>query len=238
MSEKDNLTDLLNMAMRNRLAELQTATPAIVRSYDYKTQKASVQPAINRRYKDGQIAEFPIIVNVPVIFPRSGGASLTFPVNVGDTVLLVFASRSIDDWAQRGGVVNQSDTRMHDLNDAIAIPGLIPFVKGSAAKNNTDVLLTYAGSSLTIKKDGQVDIESGLKVNVKAPDVVVDADLTHFKGNITTEGSIVAATGISDFNGTYGSIGNFRDIYNSHTHNENDNSPAPTNAPNQLWEDV
>lgn len=126
MSQKDNLSNVLEQAIRNRLAELQTAAPGQVVSYDYKTQKASVQPTINRKYKDGQVSPYPVINNVPVIFPRSGGASMTFPVKPGDTVLLVFAARSIDDWLQRGGKVDQSDTRMHSINDAIAIPGLLP----------------------------------------------------------------------------------------------------------------
>lgn len=222
MSQKDNLSNVLEQAIRNRLAELQTAAPGQVVSYDYKTQKASVQPTINRKYKDGQVSPYPVINNVPVIFPRSGGASMTFPVKPGDTVLLVFAARSIDDWLQRGGKVDQSDTRMHSINDAIAIPGLLPFSAGSKAKNNEDVLVTYKQAEIEIKPDSQINMHSPLRIKMDTPEV-------RMTGNLVVEQDIY------DQDTEYGSFGAFRTLYNTHTHDENDNAPAPTDVTNHPW---
>lgn len=222
MSNGDNLTALLNQAIRNRMAELQTAMPAQIISYDFKTQKAAVQPTINRRYADGRVEPYPVINNVPVIFPRSGGASMTFPVTRGDTVLLVFSSRSIDTWTSRGGKVDQDDRRMHDINDAIAIPGLIPFSAGSKAKNNSDVLLTYAGSEVTLKQDG--------KAEIKSAHVTIDSPETYMTGDL------VVKQDIYDRDKEYGTFNRIRDIYNEHTHDENNDTT--TNQPNQqlgIW---
>jgi hypothetical protein len=216
MSKNDNLSAVLDMAIRNRLAEVHTAAPGIIISYDFKTQKASVRPSINRKYKDGRVERYPVINNVPVIFPRSGGASMTFPVNPNDTVLLVFAARSIDDWAQRGGYVDQSDTRKHSLNDAIAIPGLIPFSAGSKAKNNTDVLVTYSGAEIEMKPSGQINLNSPVKV-------FVDAPLLHVNGEIYAESDITTKTDLYDYDREFGSSSDHREKYNNHQHEENGN---------------
>jgi hypothetical protein len=218
MADKDNFTDLLAQAFRNRQAEMRVAMPAKVTSYDFKAQKATVKPLINRKYADGRIEEYPVINNVPMIFPRSGGASLTFPVKIGDTVLLVFSDRSIESWAENGGNVNPDDNRMHNINDAIAIPGLIPFVAGSAAKNNDDVLLTYAGAEISIQSDG--------KINMKSPKVTIDAPEVYMTGELLVKGNI------SDLDNERGTFQLFRDIYNEHVHPENGNF-GPTDDPNQ-----
>ncbi|MBC3540665.1 Gp138 family membrane-puncturing spike protein [Rufibacter sediminis] len=219
MSDKDNLSDLLRQAMTSRLADVRVAMPAAIVEYDFKTQKASVKPLINRRYADGRISEFPVINNVPVVFPRSGGASLTFPVVSGDTVLLLFCDRSIDAWTNSGGTVNQDDNRMHSLNDAVAIPGLIPFALGTKAKNNEDVLLTYAGAEIEITSDGQINMKSPVKVTVDSPEV-------RMTGNLRVKGDIY------DLDDEYGTFNHIRQIYNIHTHPENDEG-GPTDVPIQ-----
>ncbi len=222
MSKKDNLTNVLEQAIRNRMAELQTCAPGEIISYDYKTQKASVQPTINRRYKDGEVSPYPVINNVPVIFPRSGGASMTFPVKRGDTVMLCFAARSLDEWLKRGGKVDQSDTRMHSLNDAIAVPGLLPFATGSMAKNNDDVLLTYAGNEVTLKKNGRMDLKSAY-VTIDSPEVYMTGDL-------------VVREDIFDRDREFGSNNDQRDKYNNHRHDENNDTTTDPPQNQYLWD--
>ena len=66
-----------------------------------------------------------MVTGVPVVFPMGAFGGVTFPVQVGDTVLLVCSSSSLDAWlAGNGGEVDPQDDRRHDLSDAIAIPGL------------------------------------------------------------------------------------------------------------------
>lgn len=222
MSKKDNMTTVLKRAIRYELASLQTCYPAIIVSYDYKTQMASVQPAVNKLYRDGRIDEFPIIHRVPVVFPQSGGAVMHFPVKKGDTVMLLFSSREIETWLNRGGKVTQTDTRMHDLNDAIAIPGLMPFNSSFKAKNNTDVLIKFG--------DAEVEMKSSGEINMKSPNLVtIDSPEATMTGNLVVKGDI------SDKDGNFGTIASFRSIYNGHTHTEQGDG-APTSAPNQAWD--
>lgn len=222
MSSGDSLTAVLEQAMRNRMAELQTCMPGVIVSYNFKKQMAVVQPSISRRYADGRVEKYPVINNVPVVFPRSGGASITMPVKGGDTVLLLFAGRSIDTWAANGGVVAQDDNRMHSINDAIAIPGLISFNTGSKAKNNTDVLVTYSGAEIEIKQDGKIKMKSPLRVEIDTPEVYMTGDL-------------VVKKDIYDLDKEFGSTNSQRTKYNTHRHNENN---TITDAPQAqyLWD--
>ncbi len=166
MTSPATMADAIRQAILYQLNNVHTALPGAIVSYDYTTQKATIQPLLNKYWSDGTFTQLPELPNVPVIFPRAGGASLTFPVNEGDTCLLLFTERSIDKWLQTGGQTSTADARKFDLSDAVAIMGLIPFSDTSLAQNNTDVLLTYKGSSFRIKQTGAIVIESSSTVAI------------------------------------------------------------------------
>lgn len=108
-------------------SQLRVALPGIIQSFDPDAVTAVVQPAIRyiEQDNDGSKAtrDYPLLVDVPVVFPRGGGCTLTFPVKPGDECLVIFADRCIDFWWQSGGVQEPVDSRMHDLSDAFAIVG-------------------------------------------------------------------------------------------------------------------
>jgi len=146
------------LAANEAVSDIHTTMPARIESYDHTQQRASVQPLIKKQYRDGQEVSMPIIDRVPVVFPRSGGASLTFPVKAGDNVLLVFSERSMEKWLQDGGEQNPEDPRKFDLTDAIALPGLNPFNLASASTTNKDVELVYNGFRLVVNDDNRFAI--------------------------------------------------------------------------------
>lgn len=160
----NSMPDAIRQAILYQLNNVHTAMPGAVISYDFATQKASVQPLLNKFWSDGTSSPLPVLENVPIIFPRAGGASLTFPVVEGDSCLLLFSERSIDEWVNTGGQVSTKDSRKFDLSDAVAIMGLSPFSSPSLAENNTDLLLTYAGSKIRIRQTGAVEIETSTTI--------------------------------------------------------------------------
>jgi hypothetical protein len=140
MTERNNtptLASTIRGAIDARLVDVHTAMPARVETYDAATQKVSVQPLIRRGYVDERgdraTERLPVITEVPVVFPGAGGFRVTFPVQPGDTVLLVFSEASLDRWLVRGGEVDPDDDRRHALTDAIAIPGLRAFGQALAS---------------------------------------------------------------------------------------------------------
>ena len=149
------LAEVIREAFENRLSDLHTAMPGTIVKYDARTQEASVQPLLKRAYvnEDGSegLDELPIIQGVQVAFPRAGKYFMTFPLAKGDPVLLVFSERSLDEWSASSGKVTLDpiDLRMHDLSDAIAIPGCYP---------DTKPLPDSVGSGVAIGKEKGVHI--------------------------------------------------------------------------------
>lgn len=109
------------------MSAMRVSIPGIIQSFDPDAVTAVVQPAIKGVEHDESGAEvsvsLPLLVDVPVVFPRGGGCTLTFPVTAGDECLVIFADRCIDFWWQSGGIQEPVDGRMHDLSDAFCIVG-------------------------------------------------------------------------------------------------------------------
>ena len=131
MAIKPQLGEVIRDAIEAYLADTHTSLPGKIVSYNAALQQASVQPLIKRGWIDEegnrQSDSLPVVNNVPIVFPGGGGFRITFPIQSGDTCLLVFSSGSLDTWLSKGGEVDPNDDRRHDLSDAIAIPGLRPF---------------------------------------------------------------------------------------------------------------
>lgn len=98
--------------------------PGRVVDYDAGKRKASVMLLLRDTHPvTGEPLAYAIINEVPVMMPFH----IKAPVKAGFDVLVLFGARSTDRWVQQGGVVDPDDTRTHDINDALAIPGLMDF---------------------------------------------------------------------------------------------------------------
>ncbi len=147
---------------RSRAIKTRVASPGIIQSFDPETQTVSVQLAIReKRYNDGEETweEVPLLVDVPIVFPRAGGYLLTLPVQKGDECLVVFGDNCMDAWWQSGGVQNQIDCRRHDLSDGYAIPGpwsqprIVPNYSTKSAQLRTEsgeAYIELSGNSINI----------------------------------------------------------------------------------------
>lgn len=158
-------SDIFRNSVYSVLNNVHTAMPGIIVEYDSETNKATIQPALNKNYTTGPLA-LPILENVPVMFQSSDSFTFHFPIKKGDYVLLIFVERSIDLWKAVGGQVTPNDKRKFDLSDAIAIPGLMPFTDTPTSNNNEDFVLSYAGSTIKIKSDGAIVIETNSTVAI------------------------------------------------------------------------
>ena len=154
-----------------------TSLPASVITYDEKTQTATVQPLINYTWEDGVVHEDPPIEDVPIIFPSAGGGMISFPVAVGDTVLLQFCMRAIGDWVEGDGSASTPlENRTHELSDAVAIPGLYP-KRNTLEPDPDNVEIKFKGNKITLKTNGDVVIEAGkIELGAGASESVILGD--------------------------------------------------------------
>ena len=152
------LEEVLRLAIAEQLGEMHTAIPAVVESYDPAKQTITARPSLKRKYPDGSVVERPLIPNVPVAFPRGGGASMTFPLKKGDSVLLVFSMRSLDVWKSKGGVVDPQDARKFHITDAVAIPGGYPESKPEPRASSSNLRIQIG--------DSEIEMQPGAKFKI------------------------------------------------------------------------
>ena len=213
--------EVLSSYFEYYLKDLMTAIPAVVVANDRLNESIiAVKPAINERTLDGRVYPWPEVVDVPLVFPCSLTSAVTFPVNVGDTVLLVFSMRGLDGWkAGDGGLANPTDRRSHAIQDAVAIPGLYPIGRSRNNPNarnlphsTNDLVFSHnigtgAEAEVRIKPSGQIEVTSPTKLIVMCPEtewtgnISLTGNITH-SGNTTQMGD-TAQTGNYSINGTF-----------------------------------
>jgi hypothetical protein len=184
MDRRERSGDLLAglLALQQSWAgELYVALPGIVQSFDPAKRTCVVQPAVkaNVMTPDGSSRwdTMPLLLDCPVVFPGGGDVVLTFPLKLGDEVLVIFSDRCIDAWWQNGGLQNQAEFRMHDLSDGYCIPGPSSVPRVEASINPTKATLRSRDGVTFISVDPvghEIDvITTGVQINVKPNEVDV-----------------------------------------------------------------
>lgn len=178
----NNPQDVFLAAIQQALASVWTALPGYVESFDPEKVTVVVQLGLQhqRLMPDGTVQQVTpsLLYDVPVYFPRGGGATLTFPIKQGDECLVIFACRSIDSWWQSGGVQAQSDSRSHDMSDGFAIIGPMSQANKISGISADKVQLRSDDGSTYIELD-----PAGQIINAVAPGgMTVDSPNVHFTG--------------------------------------------------------
>lgn len=181
------------------MSAMRVSIPGIIQSFDPDAVTAVVQPAIKGVEHDESGAEvsvsLPLLVDVPVVFPRGGGCTLTFPVTAGDECLVIFADRCIDFWWQSGGIQEPVDGRMHDLSDAFCIVGpqsqakKISGISTTAAQLRTDDGTAF----IELSAGGDITATTAGNATINAPEIILN-------GNVTINGNL--SQGMGDGGGT------------------------------------
>lgn len=220
MAREASLEELLKSSFQSQLVNQWTAIPCIVVSVrdSLNGQMVDIQPTINQKQKDGTVKERSVILGVPVSFQVSKKAGLTFPIEVGDTGTAIFSMRSMDVWKGSNGLPSTPNNNAKmDKSDAIFFPGIQP--PNSAVNNPAKHVLTHSTQDTTLfnnlggveqelrlKKDGSIEITTSNQpvtincsvanviateeINLSAPVMNVDVQLSTFNGNIAVNGNI------------------------------------------------
>ena len=172
MSPLPTSSDVLRQLVRSETARLHTAMPGFIESYDAATQTATVRLNIRfKRIEDGAIVHYdaPLLPNFPVAWTTAAAFSITFPLDVGDPGLVIFAERSLDEWKLSGpdDALEPAQARRHDLSDAIFIPQLRPT---ASALDST----AYASGAMVIR-GAEIRLGDSAAANYAAMANLVDA---------------------------------------------------------------
>jgi hypothetical protein len=196
---KSSLEEAIKTTIDSMLKEVHTCLPAVVERVDHVNQLIDAQITIKRKLSD-ELVNLPLLVDVPLRYWRSGTFSITFPIEVGDHVKIIFAERSIDTWLTNGGIQNPFDVRKFSLSDAFAEPVMYP---------QTDVIPSFDTANLEIKtNDGAGSIKitpSGdIYLNGSADSTIAYTDMKAAFDQLVTEFNTHTHSGVTTGSGTSG----------------------------------
>lgn len=166
--------------------EIHTAMPGTVISFDPSSGTAAVKPSGKYVIADGIALDYPQISDVPVVFPfcQAAGVGIAFPVNKGDSCLLIISEVELDEW--RSGAESEGTLRF-DLASAICIPGLQEggFDAMKKAFRNNAVIVSGGGSEIMVSDDCVTITAGAASISVSGSDIAVRGNLRVY-GNIIT----------------------------------------------------
>lgn len=126
------LMDVLNLLKKDIMLNLNCHHLATIKSFD--SDKQTVTASINykktvfQRQADGTyrnvLLDYPLLLDVPIVIMSGGDFALTMPISQGDTCLILFNDRNMDNWLQSEQVGPVATSRMHSFSDGIALIGL------------------------------------------------------------------------------------------------------------------
>ncbi|MBS9442299.1 phage baseplate assembly protein V [Photorhabdus heterorhabditis] len=198
-SRTGDLSETLKAINHSLSSQLRVAIPGIIQSFNADAVTCVVQPAIKSGIADAEgkttSVSLPLLVDVPVIFPRGGGVTLTFPVKAGDECLVVFADRCIDFWWQSGGVQEPADDRQHSLSDAFAIIGpqsqqrKIAGISTHTAQLRSDDGAAYIeldpnSHNVTVITPAKLIATANGGTEITSPDIILNGNVT-INGNLS-----------------------------------------------------
>lgn len=145
------LKDVLDMLKRDIFLSLNCHHVGIVQEFDSDKQTIRATIAYKKTFLERQSngtykelpRDYPILVDVPVIFLGGGQTALTFPIEKGDECLILFNDRSIDDWFSSSQVLPIKSPRLHSFSDGFALVGI---------RSTTKVLNNFDTDAAVIRK--------------------------------------------------------------------------------------
>lgn len=213
MSDREgSLQEVLVAAFQSQMSNHHTAIPCIVVAVRDSLNGAMVdiQPTVNQRFKDGEVKERPVVLGVPVAFPVSSTAGLTFPIKVGSTGIAVFSMRNLDAWKNSSGrPATPLNFAKFDKGDAMFIPGIQP--PGESINNPSKrtwphstedvVLVNNIGTAneceVRLKPSGDIVINTlqNVEVNCNNATVTAQENVDVICQNVTVDCDIADVTG-------------------------------------------
>lgn len=177
--------------------------PAVVVGIEnIKDGLVDVRPIVNYMNSySRETYEYPVIYNVPLVFPNTGNSSICFPVNQGDFLSLVFQSKPVRDFINGNGEVQDPiHPSVSDLSQVVAFVGFVPYQQSALNPNNyigdfdpQDLNIVHNKGSnnevaISLKTDGGVVIRSNSNITIESPTVDIPNSVVNIGGDINIAG--------------------------------------------------
>ena len=206
---KADLTTLINCLREVIFSSLNCHKVGKIVSFDADNQTAQAEMLVQKSV-NGQIIEYPVLVDCPVFVISGGKACITLPVTAGDSCLVLFNDEDMDNWFATGSKQEANTNRHHSFTDALIMVGFRHQANKIANYSATNMQLRMGSIMVDIGEDKAEITDGSAKITLTGGNITIEGTNVKVQSsNITLEGSAVAVNGVLTINGT---------PYLAHTH--------------------
>lgn len=185
------------------LNDLNISVPAVVVGVERLSDGfVDVKPIVN--YMNSltrETVEYPVLRDVPVIFPSTKNTTICFPIAQGDFVSLLFQSNYVRDFSLGNTEVQDPPyPNLGDLSQVVAITGFNPYQMSCLNPNNyrqefdnQDLNIVHNKDSnqevsITLDKEGGITLRSQSDITVEATNVNVTRGIINVAEDLLIKG--------------------------------------------------
>jgi len=201
-ANEPTIASVLELLKKEIMSSINCHQVGEIVSFDSSTQTAEVEIKM-LRMMNGVLKEYPVLVDCPCIILSGGKGRLTFPIQPGDSCLVLFNDKDIDNWYSGGQSVAPRTERMHNFADAIALVGIRNKQNQITDYFNSGVELKYGVSTVKLEENKATITNGTSTVTVDSTGVSVTGATINLTGDVVIAGSFVV---------------NGKDIGPGHTH--------------------
>lgn len=232
----DGLFEAINDGARGAIRDFNYCLVGVIINTDkIKDGFVDIQPVSN--YLDFSMNEIqmPVLYNVPVLFPNTMNTSITFPVNQGDGVLVVFTQHSNSEYlnGDKETYLPLSQSWL-SLQHAVAHVGFNTVTESVFNPNNytnkldmEDLNIVHNKKTdneivLSLKSDGNISIKTSKVIYTESKEVNVKAEVVNANSALIKTDNDVEIKGMSVYRNM-----------TEHTHDyTDDGNPMTSKKPN------
>lgn len=182
------LASLLELQEKGTSRKINCHQVGEIVSFNPETQTAEVKVKMSFLL-NGEIKEYPLLLDCPCIILAGGQGSVTFPIQAGDSCLVLFNDRDMDNWYAGGQTMPPRTDRLHDFSDAIALVGLRNKQNQISGYFAQGTEIKYAGSTIKLE-NGKVTVTNGTStVEMNGAAVTVTSANISLVGNVAVTGA-------------------------------------------------
>jgi hypothetical protein len=147
--QEPSLQVLMNQARDVNARMLNCHQVGTIVSFDATKQTASVQIGMLASVGYNEVS-YPLLVDCPVFVHSGGDGVITMPIAAGDSCLVLFNDRNLDNWFSYDAPKIPNDQRTHSLSDGLVLVGFRKASNPVASYSITDIELKNDGGVIAI----------------------------------------------------------------------------------------
>lgn len=176
-----SLASLVELLQKNIMSVLNCHQVGEIVSFNASNQTAEVSVKMTYKVND-KVLEYPLLIDCPCVVLGGGKGRVTFPIAAGDSCIVLFNDRDIDNWFSSGRTMPPRTERKHSFSDAIAIVGVRNMQNKIIDYLTTGTELKYGNSTIKLE-DNKVTVTNG------SASIVLDGGAIQITGAVAITGS-------------------------------------------------